>query len=154
MIKNLLIGSQMASFWFDRFITKTCNGHAVSSTRVLIFWDTDYLARQVEHIVLFGLIFPFSTNLFKKCWVLQVFQPASPQGQNISQPCKRTGTETLTAKVFQEGTRESQRATWEDTGPGVTLAAGLIFQHSCTMEGERLFNYVFGLLHKVGRSSS
>ena len=99
---------------------KTCNGLAVSSTSVLIFWDTD-LALWVEHIMLFDLIFLlFLTNLvFKKSSFVWIFQTASPQGQHVFQPWKRAGTKSLTAKIFQKGTRESQWATWEDAVTGM-----------------------------------
>lgn len=89
-----------------------------------------------------------------------MFQTARPQGQHVFQPWKIAGTETLTAKIFQEGTRESQRATWEDAVTGLAqpcllglLAEGFIFQYSCTSGSKRLFKYVWGFLHKVERSS-
>lgn len=60
--------------------------------------------------MLFDLIFLlFLINLvFKKSSFVWVFQTASPQGQRVFQLWKRAGTETLTAKIFQEVTRESQ----------------------------------------------
>lgn len=111
--------------------------------------------------MLFDLIFLlFLINVvFKKSLLVWEFQTASPQGQHVFQPWKRASTETFTAKIFQEGTRESQRATWEDavTGraqPCLLHLLGFIFQHSCKMRDERLFNYMWGFLHKVERSSS
>lgn len=103
--------------------------------------------------MLFDLIFLlFLINLvFKKSWFVWVFQTASPQGQHVFQPWNRAGTKTLIAKIFQEGTRKSQWAIWEDAVPGMVqpcllglLAEGFISQHSCAMEGERLFNYIWG----------